>query len=263
MKPIPPSFEPRRRSRFTRRRFAFWVGLGLFGLSERLGAESLDSLAAAVMRATDSDQPGGEGEHWTLEENELWYWFERQTFIDEVWKLSGRTRPVHKHSGRRGAEQDGYLDDEAVPVHVRRPRPERDPDSNRQGAIRDEHETRADAPGPSAPGPSDLPGDPGPIDSEETVTVGDAADASPPGEPGEPSCNRRARHGRPPSRWLRSLQADELRTWLATVEVPEAGVSGMTFWVHLTRDHLFDPERIAGLTTEEQAQLHAAAHHGY
>ncbi len=51
---------------------------------------------------------------------------------------------------------------------------------------------------------------------------------------------RRARHGRPPSRWLRSLHSDELRVWLKTIEVPEAGVEGMTFWEHLTRDHSFN-----------------------
>ncbi len=45
--------------------------------------------------------------------------------------------------------------------------------------------------------------------------------------------------------------------------MPEAGVSGMTFWEHLTRDHSFDPDRILGLNTDEQAKLHAAAHHGY
>ncbi len=74
---------------------------------------------------------------------------------------------------------------------------------------------------------------------------------------------RRARHGRPPSKWLRSLNADEIRIWLKTVEVPEADVSGMTFWEHLTRDHSFDPVRIEGLSIDEQAKLHAAAHFGY
>jgi hypothetical protein len=74
---------------------------------------------------------------------------------------------------------------------------------------------------------------------------------------------RRARHGRPPSKWLRSLNADEIRIWLKTIKVPEAGVSGMTYWTHLTRDHSFDPDRIAGLTIAEQAKLHAAAHYGY
>ncbi|HEX3728113.1 MAG TPA: hypothetical protein VHV08_17800, partial [Pirellulales bacterium] len=80
---------------------------------------------------------------------------------------------------------------------------------------------------------------------------------------GRPSPMRRARHGRPPSRWLRSLHADELRIWLKKIDVPEAGVSGMTFWDHLTRDHSFDPGRIVGLSIDEQAKLHAAAHFGY
>jgi hypothetical protein len=79
----------------------------------------------------------------------------------------------------------------------------------------------------------------------------------------EPSERRRARHGRPPSKWLRSLEADELRIWLKTIKVPEAGVEGMTFWEHLTRDHSFDPVKIEGLTIDEQALLHAAAHYGY
>ncbi len=78
-----------------------------------------------------------------------------------------------------------------------------------------------------------------------------------------PNAWRRARHGRPPSRWLRSLHADELRIWLATIDPPEAGVSGMTFWEHLTRDHSFDATRIVGLTEDEQAKLHAAAHYRY
>jgi hypothetical protein len=79
----------------------------------------------------------------------------------------------------------------------------------------------------------------------------------------EPSERRRARHGRPPSKWLRSLEADELRIWLKTIKVPEAGVSGMTFEEHLTRDHSFDAAKIEGLTIDEQAKLHAAAHYGY
>lgn len=81
--------------------------------------------------------------------------------------------------------------------------------------------------------------------------------------PHTPDAARRARHGRPPSRWLRSLHASELRIWLKTISPPDAGVEGMTFWEHLTRDHYFDPLRIAGLNIDEQAKLHAAAHHGY
>ncbi|HEX4129133.1 MAG TPA: hypothetical protein VHZ24_03760 [Pirellulales bacterium] len=78
-----------------------------------------------------------------------------------------------------------------------------------------------------------------------------------------PDPKRRARHGRPPSKWLRSLHADELHIWLETIDVPEAGVSGMTYWEHLTRDHFFDAEKLEGLSIDEQAKLHAAAHHGY
>jgi hypothetical protein len=82
-------------------------------------------------------------------------------------------------------------------------------------------------------------------------------------DPGHPDPSRRARHGRPPSKWLRSLHADELRIWLRSIDPPEAGVSGMTFFEHLTRDHSFNPDNITGLTIDEQAKLHAAAHDGY
>jgi hypothetical protein len=78
-----------------------------------------------------------------------------------------------------------------------------------------------------------------------------------------PSAVRRARHGRPPSKWLRSLDAEELRVWLATIDVPEATVAGMTYLTHLTRDHFFEAEKVRDLTVDEQAKLHAAAHHGY
>ncbi len=80
---------------------------------------------------------------------------------------------------------------------------------------------------------------------------------------GQVSVERRSQDGRPPSEWLRSMDADELRAWLADIEVPEAGVAGMTFWTHLTRDHMFRPLLIKGLTEAEQAKLHAAAHFGY
>jgi hypothetical protein len=82
-------------------------------------------------------------------------------------------------------------------------------------------------------------------------------------EPGKADPIREAREGRPASKWLRSLDVDELREWLPTIDVREAGVEGMTYWEHLTRDHGFDPERIEGLTEDEQAKLHAAAHAGY
>ncbi len=44
------------------------------------------------------------------------------------------------------------------------------------------------------------------------------------------------------------MELEELREWLAKIEVFEAGVQGMTFWTHLTRDHMFRPPLIKGLT---------------
>lgn len=78
-----------------------------------------------------------------------------------------------------------------------------------------------------------------------------------------PSRVRHARDGRLPSKWLRSLHAVELRIWLKTIDVPEAGVEGMTYLVHLTRDHSFNEANVKPLTIDEQAKLHAAAHFGY
>ena len=80
---------------------------------------------------------------------------------------------------------------------------------------------------------------------------------------GQVSLERRSRDGRPPSEWLRSMEVEELRAWLADLEVPEAGVHGMTFWTHLTRDHMFQPLLIKGLSEAELAKLHAASHFGY
>jgi hypothetical protein len=80
---------------------------------------------------------------------------------------------------------------------------------------------------------------------------------------GQVSLERRSQDGRPPSEWLRGMEVEELRAWLADLEVPEAGVHGMTFWTHLTRDHMFQPLLIKGLSEVELAKLHAAAHFGY
>jgi hypothetical protein len=207
------------RFRITRRRFAFWLGLGLFNLAEALRADGLDDLAAAAMRATEPATPRATPEHWTSAENNSWRWFEREHWVDGRWKLSGITTPIHKRTGEAYTGKTGYLDDSLVPATMR-------------------HGQSSDS-----------------VDVGTETLVED--------DPGQPNAARRARHGRPPSRWLRSLYADELRIWLKTIDVPEAGVSGMTFWEHLTRDHSFDPDRIAGLTEDEQALLHAAAHYGY
>ncbi len=211
-------------SRFalTRRRFAFWLGLGIFNLAEVLRADGLDDVAAAVMRAADPAKPKDPPtppEHWTATENNAWRWFERETLVDGTWKVTGITTPVHKRTGERHQGATGYLDDALVPDEVR--------------------------------------------NGEHPVKQASAVETAIEDDPGKANPLRCARHGRPPSRWLRSLHADELRIWLKTIEVPEAGVIGMTFWEHLTRDHSFDPDHIEGLTVPEQAKLHAAAHYGY
>jgi hypothetical protein len=98
---------------------------------------------------------------------------------------------------------------------------------------------------------------------ENEKDAADKTDKTIEAEDHRPDPTRKARHGRPPSKWLRSLKADELRIWLKTIEVNQADVSGMSFFTHLTRDHFFDAEKITGLTEAEQAKLHGAAHDGY
>lgn len=212
------------RHRPTRRRFAFWLGLGLFQLGEKLHADTFDRLAAAAMRAAEAGTPAAEPAtpvHWTAAENNHWRWYERETFVDGFWRPTGITRPINKQTGQPTARTEGYLDDSLVPDPVRFDRYGQRPETAAAEPSGFEHDH------------------------------------------GQPSPTRRARHGRPPSRWLRSLKADELRIWLKTIDVPEAGVEGMTYWTHLTRDHSFIPAKIEGLTVDEQAKLHAAAHHGY
>lgn len=205
-----------------RRRFVFWLGLGLFGLAEKLHADGLDELAAAIMRGTDPTTaitPPSTPEHWTAAGNKTWRWYERENLIDGQWTLTGITTPINKKTGQPYVGRSGYLDNSLMPAGMRL------------------------------------------LDQEGNAKV--ATEASVEHDHGQPDATRRARHGRPPSKWLRSLHANEIRIWLKTIDVPEAGVSGMTFWTHLTQDHSFDPENLVGLTLAEQAKLHAAAHYGY
>ena len=205
-----------------RRRFLFWVGFGLFSLAEKLRADDLDKLAAAIMQNAEpiAARPRpATPTHWRAADNATWRWYERENFFDGRWNVTGITTPINKKTGRPFAGRKGYLDESLVPA-----------------------EMRASAHG---------------VDKQI------ATDASRDSGSPQPDATRRARHGRPPSKWLRNLRADEIRIWLKTIEVPEAGVEGMTYWDHLTQDHSFDPERIAGLTIDEQAKLHAAAHYGY
>jgi NhaP-type Na+/H+ or K+/H+ antiporter len=70
----PPMSGQQSSHRTTRRRFAFWVGFGIFALGEKLHAKGFDTLAAATMRATEAkkatpsptEAPSTKSpEHWT------------------------------------------------------------------------------------------------------------------------------------------------------------------------------------------------------
>jgi hypothetical protein len=198
-----------------RRKFLFWASFGVFTLGERLRTQGFDALAAAMLQGKGGANPT----HWRAAHNEAWQWYERETYIDGRWVVTGNTTPIHRETGLPYEEQKGYLDPSLVPAEQR---------------VWDANPDVDDADDPGA-------------------------------QPGEhpPSATRRARHGRPPSKWLRSLDADELRVWLKTIDVPEASVEGMTYLTHLTRDHFFDADKVSDLTVDEQAKLHAAAHHGY
>jgi hypothetical protein len=198
-----------------RRRFLFWVGLGLFNLGETLRTDGLDELAAAIMDGAENPS----AVHWRAANNSAWQWYERETLVNGRWMLTGITTPINRETGQAYDAQKGYLDASLVPAELRV------------------------------------------WDEEDGDRLGTAANAESDDHP--PDATRRARHGRPPSKWLRSLHADELRIWLKTIDVPEASVSGMTYFLHLTRDHFFDAEKIQDLTVDEQARLHAAAHYGY
>ena len=82
----------------------------------------------------------------------------------------------------------------------------------------------------------------------------------------KPDAERAKRNGQPPSEWLRSLTAKEIRKWLPTVnhdDMPIATVEGMTPMFHLTAHHSFVRSHITGLTRSELIKLHSCAHYGY
>jgi hypothetical protein len=209
-----------------RRQFTFWLGFGLFSLADRLRVYALDDLAAAAMRATESTSSATGSPTATT------------------------TAPIHwtaaENKNWRWFEREDFVNGKwkltgiTTPVHK---------------------QTKKQNDGPGYLHESAVP---------EQVRLGKKSELTelPPEVSAEYAKHRpkeklRNRHGRPPSKWLRSLNAVELRIWLRTVDVPEAGVSGMTYWEHLTRDHSFDPQKIEGLDEDEQAKLHAAAHFGY
>lgn len=208
----------------TRRKFAFWFSFGLFTLAEKLRAESLERLATATIRSTEP----------------------AATSVAAPPVVEGATAThwrVAENSAWRWFERESWASGRwkvtgvTVPVNKRTG----EPFTGKTGYLDED------------------------LVPDEVRYARIKVDANEPREDAlhRPDASRRSRHGRPPSKWLRSLKADELRIWLRTIDVPEAGVEGMTYWEHLTRDHSFDPSRIAGLTESEQALLHAAAHYGY
>lgn len=213
--------------KLTRRRFAFWVSLGFFQLGETLNASIFDEIAAATIKGSDPD-PSRSPDDSTKPEH--WTFAENNVY--------------------RWFEREHLIDGKWVLTGITTPidKSTGEPYTGHEGYL-DESLVPAD------------------VRNGRTKAGGEADeldfDSDEETEEGKPSAHRRDRHGRPPSKWLRSLHADELRIWMKTIEVPETGVEGMTFWEHLTRDHSFDPVKIEGLTIDEQAKLHSAAHYGY
>ena len=105
----------------TRRRFAFWVGFGLFGLAERLNADGLDTLAAAAMRGTEPAPPSKDSStptHCCADDDGTWRWYERENLIDGEWVPTGITVPINKKSGERKDDRGEYLDDGLLPAEI-------------------------------------------------------------------------------------------------------------------------------------------------
>ena len=213
-----------------RRQFAFWFGMGLFGLAETVRSEMLDVFAASLMDLSDKPKapPANAetaprkrktAEHWAARSNPGWRWYERESLIDGEWVLTGVTVPLSRETGQPLEPAEGYLAESTAPASIR---------NGYRGK-------RFDEPGAG-------------LANAEFRT---------------PDTERRARHGLPPSQWLRSLRAAELSIWLKTIDVPPADVAGMTYFEHLTNDHKFDAEKIKGLAQADLAKLHAAAHFGY
>ncbi len=221
----------------TRRSFSTWLAASGFVLTAARAAFAEDSIESK------SFFPFGETSNphtfvaddlnsqvrWRAAENESWQWYERESLLQGEWRLTGITTPVHRETGECLEALPGYLDESLVPNEYRRI----------------EHRLQE---GATVVVYSEPTHGSGSVDAESF---------------GHVSLERRAQDGRPPSEWLRSMEVEELRDWLAKIEVSEAGVHGMTFWTHLTRDHMFRPLLIKGLTEPEQAKLHAAAHFGY
>ena len=105
-----------------RRRFVFWISLGIFGLAEKLRADALDELAATILRRTEpkpATVPDASPEHWTFASNNSWHWYERENFVDGRWKPTGITTPINNRTGEPYTGRSGYLDESLVPAELR------------------------------------------------------------------------------------------------------------------------------------------------
>jgi len=239
-----------------RRRFTFWLGFGLYSLSEKFSLSGLDGLAAAAMRRTDRAKAATArtgGEHWAVGGNKEWRWFERENLVKGEWVLTGTTTPINKQTGERKPENIAYIDDSLVPAEVLASDKDAVNLVNHEVAVKNDDAEKGAVQHADGEQADREHTDHEHTDREIIIDL----------DPQLPTAECRARHGRPPSKWLRSLHADEIRIWLKTVRLPEAGVSGMSVWTHLTRDHQFAADHIKGLTDDEENKLHAAAHFGY
>lgn len=243
----------------SRRQLAFWCGFGFASITEGSDPIAADlilseALPSGVSIIEDASEPDERierqiVEHWTAAKNARWRWYERENLVDGFWKKTGITTPIDRASGTPIDWQRGYVAEAEIPTSVLLPEDRRRLSKPLIGA--NSWQERYTAIKPRYAPPQD----------PETIPIhfGDrSAD-----DAGRSAADRRSRHGRPPSQWLRSLTAEEIRDWLAKVEIQDAHVRGMTFWTHLTRDHLFEPDKIKGLTESELAELHGAAHEGF
>ena len=210
-----------------RRRFGLVLGLGVIPW-RLLWAEGAVKYVP-IVGLDDWKVLAKEGhifEHWTPEEDSQWKWYRLERYVDGTWKSVALSLPIHKETGEPYQPQEGYILPQEIPSYVLE---------------------------------GDLPSIP--MEVKKQMAPSQFAASEAPLRLPDPEI--RLRDGRPPIEWLRSLYAEELRSWLETVDAPESSVSGMTFWVHLVRDHGFDPRRIEGLTEHEYLLLHSAAHYGY
>jgi hypothetical protein len=199
---------------------------GAFLHHGRAASLASEEQSSAYLTWLDLVRTGWIFEHWTPEGNGAWTWYRLERFVDGDWLTIGLTTPVSTDSDETVILEDGYLDNAQVPLYV--------------------------VMGQLPRIPTELAGLLEPSQYDASSAHAHVPDAT-----------RRSSQGKPPSVWLRSLFASELREWLPTIEVPPATVRDMTFWTHLVRDHGFDPLRIEGLNEFEFFQLHSAAHHGY